>query len=62
MSNEIAQPTEQDLTRTTSKASKPPALDTSGCMFYPIPELAVAYGLVCDAPTIQERFLTSSDN
>lgn len=37
MSNEVAQPTEQDPSRSTSlegaKGIKPPALDTSNCMY-----------------------------
>lgn len=44
MSNEVAQPTEHDLSRPTgvesTKANKPPALDTSACM-YSIPYRAV---------------------
>jgi len=37
MSNEVAQPTEQNLSRPTgvegTKGNKPPALDTSACTF-----------------------------
>merc|ERR1711939_1253855 len=43
MSNEIVQPTEQDLSRSTSteggKASKPPALDTSSFRIAPIQQI-----------------------
>lgn len=38
MSNETAQPTEQNLSRSASvegTKGKPPALDTSGCTFTP---------------------------